>query len=440
MDIKSLLKELGGDTPQNRAIAEGLQKQGISSTKDIGVEKVVVPGRWEGTDEASRYVAETTENVYVNKATGKEINPTRLGIIQNGTAGVKDGDIFFHLNSDDKGNIKFDPQWSPRAHGFLRDNTIGQLIMKAGAIIPNPFQGAFIAANTIDAAAHGKWGKAALNLLPVADQYFGVTAGIKEALGFTPTGLPAPIVEANPFSDIFNSAPTELLSSPENVSGLAEAIGAETSAIVSPTITTVPTDVIGGASGGYDWAPDIAAQTSEAFGPLGDLTGGADAAEAAKVHATSEAANVNNINNDIRWNRGDFGNPNDPTNYGNEAKAYTGENALDPVTNSPINLPFTREIDLTGKSPPKSDLLKAGKELLKTAGTIGGAAAAVTYLKNNVNSTTSAIPTLDRPTYKNAPIEGFRMQKMQNAGGLTSYVPFVNDKNLLPIPDGFKPI
>jgi hypothetical protein len=208
-DLSALLAELGGDSPQNRAIAEGLQKQGINSTKDIQVQKVAVPGYSFGSDESAGYVPDTTRNVYFNKATGQEINPTRLGIIQNGTAGIKDGDIFFHLNADDQGNISFEPEWSPRAHGFLRDNPIGQLIMKAGAIIPNPFQPAFVAANVGDALAHEKYAKALLNVLPYAAQEFGITDALRgyasDALGLGPdvsnpsivgqTGLPSGLPE-----------------------------------------------------------------------------------------------------------------------------------------------------------------------------------------------------------------------------------------------------
>jgi hypothetical protein len=188
-DLKSLLAELGGDSPQNRSIAEGLQKQGISSTKDIGVRKVPVAGRWEGTDEASYYVPETTENAYFNKTTGDAINPTRLGVYQVDKDGKAQGDIFFHLNADDQGNVKFDPQWSPRAHGFLRDNAVGQLIMKAGAVIPNPFQAAFVAANVGDALAHEKYGKALLAAAPYGFQQLGGMDALKGALGFGPSGL-----------------------------------------------------------------------------------------------------------------------------------------------------------------------------------------------------------------------------------------------------------
>jgi hypothetical protein len=153
-DLKSLLAELGGDKPQNRAIAEGLQKQGITSIKDIGVKQVPVAGHFEGTDEAAHYVPETTENVYFSKATGSEINPTRLGVYDVKSGDKTQGNIFFHLNADDQGNVSFRPQWSPRAHGYLRDNPVGQAIMSIGSIIPatSPF---FLAARGADALAHG---------------------------------------------------------------------------------------------------------------------------------------------------------------------------------------------------------------------------------------------------------------------------------------------
>ena len=182
-DLSALLAELGGDSPQNRAIAEGLQKQGIGSTKDIGVRKVVVPGGLQGTDEAAYYAPDTTENAYFNKATGQEIDPNRLGIIQNGQAGVEGGDVFFHLNADENGNVKFDPQWSPRSHGFLRDNPVGQLIMKAGAIIPNPFQVAFVAANAGDALAYGKPLQALAAVLPYGLQEFATASNLADLAG-----------------------------------------------------------------------------------------------------------------------------------------------------------------------------------------------------------------------------------------------------------------
>jgi len=182
--LTSLLAELGGDTPQNRAIAEGLQKQGIGSVKDIGVKKVPVAGHFEGTDEAARYVPETVENAYFNKATGEEINPNRLGIYQVDKDGKAQGDIFFHLNADDQGNVSFRPQWSPRARGFLRDNPVGQAIMLAGSIFP-PTSLYFTGAQVADALADGKYAKALLNAVPFAldelgvmDEIFGATKGL----------------------------------------------------------------------------------------------------------------------------------------------------------------------------------------------------------------------------------------------------------------------
>lgn len=179
-DIKTLLAELGGDKPQNRAIAEGLQKQGIASTKDIGVEKVLIPRHMEGTDEASHWVEDSYENKYFNKSTGKEINPTRLGIYDVKNGGKTQGNIFFHLNADDKGNVSFQPQWSPRSHGFLRDNAVGKAIMSIGKIIPSPVQPLFVAAGAADALAHGKVMQAIAAAIPYGIQQL---AGSTELLG-----------------------------------------------------------------------------------------------------------------------------------------------------------------------------------------------------------------------------------------------------------------
>jgi hypothetical protein len=62
--------------------------------------------------------------------------------------------------------------------------------MKAGAIIPNPFQPYFVAANVTDALAHEQYGKALLAALPYGAQELGVTDALKGALGFGgPSGL-----------------------------------------------------------------------------------------------------------------------------------------------------------------------------------------------------------------------------------------------------------
>jgi Ca2+-binding RTX toxin-like protein len=181
-DLSALLAELGGDNPQNRAIAEGLQKQGINSTKDIGVRKVTVPGDVSGSDESRYQAPDRIENAYFNKKDNKEIDPNRLGIYD-----VKDGDkvqgnIFFHLDADDKGNVSFRPQWSPRAHGFLRDNAVGRLIMTAGKIIPSPFQPAFVAADVADKLAHGKVMDAVVTAIPYGIQEFAKSAELLKGI------------------------------------------------------------------------------------------------------------------------------------------------------------------------------------------------------------------------------------------------------------------
>jgi Ca2+-binding RTX toxin-like protein len=190
-DLSALLAELGGDNPQNRAIAEGLQKQGIGSTKDIGVQRVLIPRHMEGTDEGAYTVDDSYENKYFNKKDNSEINPTRLGVYQVDKNGKAQGDIFFHLNADDKGNVSFAPQWSPRAHGFLRDNAVGQAIMAIGKIIPatSPF---FLAASAADAAAHGNYGAAIANLVPMGLQQLASGTDVLTQLAgpdFNPTAI-----------------------------------------------------------------------------------------------------------------------------------------------------------------------------------------------------------------------------------------------------------
>jgi len=190
-DLSALLAELGGDNPQNRAIAEGLQKQGIGSTKDIGVQRVLIPRHMEGTDEGAYTVDDSYENKYFNKKDNSEINPTRLGVYQVDKNGKAQGDIFFHLNADDKGNVSFAPQWSPRAHGFLRDNAVGQAIMSIGKIIPatSPF---FLAASAADAAAHGNYGAAIANLVPMGLQQLASGTDVLTQLAgpdFNPTAI-----------------------------------------------------------------------------------------------------------------------------------------------------------------------------------------------------------------------------------------------------------
>jgi hypothetical protein len=174
--LKPLLAELGGESPQTRAIAEGLYNQGITSTKNIGTTK-----------------DPSGATSFFNKTTGASINPNRVGIYDVVDNNRTQGNIFFNLNADDQGNVSFAPEWSPRAHGVLRDNPIGQAIMTLGSIIPSPVQPFFAAANAGDALFHGQYDKALLKALPALGEATGITDALKssisDALGFGPSGL-----------------------------------------------------------------------------------------------------------------------------------------------------------------------------------------------------------------------------------------------------------
>jgi len=80
-------------------------------------------------------------------------------------------------------------------------------------------------------------------------------------------------------------------------------------------------------------------------------------------------------------------------------------------------------------------------DLTKIGASMVGAAAAGSVVNNATKTTTTpATPTLSKATYKNAPIKGFRMQKLKNATGHIVYVPFVNDTSLIPVPQGYTQI
>jgi hypothetical protein len=152
--LNALVGQLGSDNAATRAIAQGLLSQGITDAQNLGVRQVMQTQYQPYVEDVSPGGAvDVPVNQFYNTATGAEINPTRLGIIQSGTNGVSGGDIFYNLNADPTGNITFDPQWSPRSHGFLRDNPVGQAIMAIGSILPvtAPY---VLAARAIDAAAH----------------------------------------------------------------------------------------------------------------------------------------------------------------------------------------------------------------------------------------------------------------------------------------------
>jgi hypothetical protein len=88
---------------------------------------------------------------------------------------------------------------------------------------------------------------------------------------------------------------------------------------------------------------------------------------------------------------------------------------------------------------PSSKATISGENIVKIGTAVAGVAAAGSAL-DSTNKTITTPTSSAKATYANAPIKGFRMQKMQNEGGLTSYIPYINDTNLLPIPQGYKSI
>jgi hypothetical protein len=121
MSVESIINELGGESPQTRAIAEGLVSNGISSTRDIGVRQI--PNMYGYGDDYGAYqeIQIGTKPEFYNKTTNQIINPDRIAGIGDGNAGVSGGHLFFNLNVDESGNINFLPKFVPKARGWLKD-------------------------------------------------------------------------------------------------------------------------------------------------------------------------------------------------------------------------------------------------------------------------------------------------------------------------------
>jgi hypothetical protein len=88
---------------------------------------------------------------------------------------------------------------------------------------------------------------------------------------------------------------------------------------------------------------------------------------------------------------------------------------------------------------PSSKATISGENIVKIGTAVAGVAAAGSAL-DSTNKTTTIPTSSAKATYANAPIKGFRMQKMQNEGGLTTYIPYINQTSLLPVPTGYKSI
>jgi len=328
---------------------------------------------------------------------------------------------------------------------------------------------------------------------------FGALEGLKTAK--VDLREPAPVTEANPFKSSFEITPTTLTSAPENTDALAKALGIDTTGLdmgdVIPTdnllttqtytvtnplskITTINKQTEEALSGaGTTTVSSINNQTDELFEPfskeafmpgkttttptfttttqegmLGDvgsgvsnLTGSTTIGDVTDVNKTntyggmlgeigSGASNLTNnkLIGDVTTldvtgvNKGLGGTLG--------LSNYTGDTLYDP------------RISMQGQGDKVTSGFAGGADQAKTLSgkdivTIGTAVAGVAAagaVTDAATNTTRSVSTVGRPTYANAPIKGFRMQKMQNEGGLTTYIPYINQTSLLPVPTGYKSI
>jgi hypothetical protein len=292
---------------------------------------------------------------------------------------------------------------------------------------------------------------------------FGALEGFKTA---TPEKLrePATVTEANPFKSTFEITTTNLTSAPENTDALSKALGVQTSPVDNPlsgittinkqteelfepfsketfmpgkTTTTAPTftsttqegmlgDVGSGVSNltGSTIIGDVTDvnKTNTYGGMLGEVGSGASNLTNNKLIGDVTTLDVTGVNKGLGGTLG-------LSNYTGDAlydSRISMQGQGDKVTSGFVGGEDTKKT-LTG-----SDIVKIG-----TA--VAGVAAAGSALDSTTNKTTT-VPTVAKPTYANAPIKGFRMQKMQNEGGLTTYIPYINQTSLLPVPTGYKAI
>jgi len=295
-----------------------------------------------------------------------------------------------------------------------------------------------------------------------------IGGGVKGYLAKPPIGTgssgAAPITEANPFKSSFELNPTMLSSAPENTDALSKALGVDlfTSEYQAPTVTTTPYSLEGQTNQAF---------SQEAFMPGKATTTAGYTPETQTGMLGAVGSGVSNLTGNFEI--GDVTDVNKPTTYGgmlgeigSGASNLINSSKIGDVTtvdttginkglggtlglsNSTGNTLYDPRISMQGQDNKVTSGFAGGSDQTKTLSgsdltKIGVAAAGVAAAGAAVNSitdNTKPVPTIARPTYANAPIKGFRMQKVQNEGGLTSYIPYFNDKNLLPVPTGYKPI
>jgi hypothetical protein len=257
----------------------------------------------------------------------------------------------------------------------------------------------------------------------------------------------------NPFSNAFTLYATDLSSAPENVDALSKALGVDTNAVTSATVTpNISTSTI---------STDLADQTNQAFSTEAFMPGKTTTTTPTFATTTQEGmlgdvgSGVSNImGNTTLGNVTDLG----ATNTYGGMLGEIGSGASNIMGNTSIGNVATLDVtgvnkglggtlgtsqlnettsNILGNASSKPTI--SGENIVKIGTAVAGVAAAGAVTDAATN-TTRSVSTIGRPTYANAPIKGFRMQKVQNAGGLTSYIPFINETSLLPVPQGYKQI
>jgi hypothetical protein len=294
---------------------------------------------------------------------------------------------------------------------------------------------------------------------------FGTLEGFKTA---TPEKLrePAPVTEANPFKSSFEITTTTLTSAPENTDALSKALNVQTSSVENPlskvTIINKQTEeALAGA--GTTTVSSINDQTDELFEPfskegfmpgktttspmfkpttqegmLGDVGSGTS-----NLTGSTAIGNVTDVNATNTYS-GMLGE------IGSGASNLTGSTKIGDVTSidtTGVNKGLGGTLDTSQLDETKSNILGttassskptiSGENIVKMGVAVAGASAAGSAITDS--KTTTPSPSA-KATYANAPIKGFRMQKMQNEGGLTTYIPYINQTSLLPVPTGYKAI
>jgi hypothetical protein len=307
---------------------------------------------------------------------------------------------------------------------------------------------------------------------------FGALEGFKTPK--TDLREPAPVTEANPFKSSFEITPTTLTSAPENTDALAKALGVETFSVPSPKIITVNDQTNAALTGtGTTTVSSINDQTDELFEPFSkEAFMPGKATTTSTFTPTTQEGMLGDVGSGVSNLTGnkDLGNVTDlgATNtyggmlgeIGSGASNLTNNKLIGDVTtldttgvnkglggtlglsNYTGDVLYDPRISMQGQGDKVTsgfvggeDTKKTltGSDIVKIGTAVAGVAAAGSALDSTTNKTTT-VPTVGRPTYANAPIKGFRMQKMQNEGGLTTYIPYINQTSLLPVPTGYKAI